>query len=214
MSSRVRAVALAVVLVAWPAVLERFPQRWRPLIGAGASTALAATVGTPLGLRHPQLGVGMRLGGVAASVVAVAVGASPALKPVRTSMRQRDIDLHPAVWLGLHIPVGTVWSEELAFRGVLQPMAVEAFDRALGVVVQAVAFGFAHIRPARAAGDSVPGTVLVTALFGGLLGWLRERSGSLASPVLAHLALNEAGAVAALCVARRNVDSRRESASN
>lgn len=214
MSSRVRAVALAVVLVAWPAVLERLPQRWRPLIGAGASTALAATVGTPLGLRHPQLGVGLRLGGVAASVVAVAVGASPALKPVRTSMRQRDIDLHPAVWLGLHIPVGTVWSEELAFRGVLHPMAVEAFGRALGVVVQAVAFGFAHIRPARAVGDSVPGTVLVTALFGGLLGWLRERSGSLASPVLAHLALNEAGAVAALCLSRRNVDSRRESASN
>nr|WP_078282508.1 CPBP family intramembrane glutamic endopeptidase [Mycobacteroides franklinii] len=206
MTSRVRAVALSVALVGWPAVLERVPQRWRPLIGAGASTALAAVAGTPLGLRRPQLRSGLRLGGVVASTIAVVVGASPALKPVRASMRERDIGLHPAAWLGLHIPVGTVWSEELAFRGVLQPIAVEAFGGRLGGVVQAAAFGLAHIRPARAAGDPIVATVLVTGLFGGLLGWLRERSGSVAAPMLAHLALNEAGAVATLCVARSNVD--------
>ncbi|MGH3954125.1 MAG: Rv0804 family intramembrane glutamic endopeptidase [Mycobacterium sp.] len=200
--ARARAWILAVALVTWPALLERFPQRWRPLVGAGVSTALAAVAGTPLGLRQPQLGAGVRLGGVVASAVAVVVGASPVLKPVRTSMRERDIGLHPAAWLGLHIPVGTVWSEELAFRGVLQPLAAEACGQRLGGVVQAVAFGLAHIRPARAAGDSVPATVLVTGLFGWLLGWLRERSGSVAAPILAHLALNEAGAVAALAVQR------------
>ncbi len=202
MIARARAWILAVALVTWPALLERFPQRWRPLVGAGVSTALAAVAGTPLGLRQPQLGAGVRLGGVVASAVAVVVGASPVLKPVRTSMRERDIGLHPAAWLGLHIPVGTVWSEELAFRGVLQPLAAEACGQRLGGVVQAVAFGLAHIRPARAAGDSVPATVLVTGLFGWLLGWLRERSGSVAAPILAHLALNEAGAVAALAVQR------------
>lgn len=202
MIARARAWILAVALVTWPALLERFPQRWRPLVGAGVSTALAAVAGTPLGLRQPQLGAGVRLGGVVASAVAVMVGASPVLKPVRTSMRERDIGLHPAVWLGLHIPVGTVWSEELAFRGVLQPLAAQACGQRLGGVVQAVAFGLAHIRPARAAGDSVPATVLVTGLFGWLLGWLRERSGSVAAPILAHLALNEAGAVAALAVQR------------
>lgn len=202
MIARARAWVLAVALVTWPALLERFPQRWRPLVGAGVSTALAAVTGTPLGLRQPQLGAGVRLGGVVASAVAVAVGASPVLTPVRTSMRERDIGLHPAAWLGLHIPVGTVWSEELAFRGVLQPLAAEACGQRLGGVVQAVAFGLAHIRPARAAGDSVPATVLVTGLFGWLLGWLRERSGSVAAPILAHLALNEAGAVAALVVQR------------
>ncbi len=202
MIARARAWILAVALVTWPALLERFPQRWRPLVGAGVSTALAAVAGTPLGLRQPQLGAGVRLGGVVASAVAVVVGASPVLKPVRTSMRERNIGLHPAAWLGLHIPVGTVWSEELAFRGVLQPLAAEACGQRLGGVVQAVAFGLAHIRPARAAGDSVPATVLVTGLFGWLLGWLRERSGSVAAPILAHLALNEAGAVAALAVQR------------
>ncbi|QCH22388.1 CAAX amino terminal protease self- immunity [Mycobacteroides salmoniphilum] len=202
MIARTRVWVLAVALVAWPALLERFPQRWRPLIGAGMSTALAAGAGTPLGLRQPRLGAGLRLGAVVASAVAVAVGVSPALKPVRTSMRERDIGLHPAAWLGLHIPVGTVWSEELAFRGVVQPLAAEACGQRLGGVVQAVAFGLAHIRPAHAAGDSVPATVLVTGLFGWLLGWLRERSGSVAAPILAHLALNEAGALAALAVQR------------
>ncbi|TDZ77283.1 CAAX amino terminal protease self- immunity [Mycobacteroides salmoniphilum] len=202
MIARARAGVLAVALVTWPALLERFPQRWRPLVGAGVSTALAAVAGTPLGLRQPQLGAGLRLGGVVASVVAFAIGASPVLKPVRTSMRERDIGLHPAIWLGLHIPVGTVWSEELTFRGVLQPLAAEACGQRLGGVVQAVAFGLAHIRPARAAGDSVPATVLVTGLFGWLLGRLRERSGSVAAPILAHLALNEAGALAALAVQR------------
>ncbi|MDM1918060.1 CPBP family intramembrane metalloprotease, partial [Mycobacteroides abscessus] len=185
--SGARVLVLAVVLVAWPAVLERFPQRWRPLIGAGTSTALAGAAGIPLGLRPPQLGAGLRLGGIVASAVAAAVGASPALQPVRASMRARDIDLHPAVWLGLHIPVGTVWSEELAFRGVLQPLATEAFGRTAGSAVQAMVFGLAHIRPARAAGDSIPGTVLVTGMFGWLLGRLRERSGSVVAPMLAHL---------------------------
>jgi uncharacterized protein len=200
--SRARTWILAVALVAWPALLARFPQHWRPLIGAGASTALAVMAGTPLGLRHHQLGAGLRLGGVAASAVAVAVGVSPALRPVRASMRARAIGLHPAAWLGLHIPVGTVWSEELAFRGVLQPLAAEACGPRTGGVVQAVVFGLAHIGPARAAGDSVPATVLVTGLFGWLLGWLRERSGSVAAPILAHLALNEAGALAAMAVQR------------
>lgn len=214
MITRVRVFILAIALVAWPAALERFPQRWRPLIGAGASWVLAAAAGIPLGLRQHPLAAGLRLGGVAASVVAAIVGASPALKAVRTSMRERDIGLHPAAWLGLHIPVGTVWSEELAFRGVLQPMAIGAFGRGLGAVVQAVAFGLAHIRPARAAGDSILGTVLVTGMFGWLLGWLRERSGSVAAPMLTHLALNEAGAVATLYVSRSNVGLGRESASN
>jgi membrane protease YdiL (CAAX protease family) len=35
-----------------------------------------------------------------------------------------------------------------------------------------------------------------------VFGWLYERSGSLIAPMLAHLAINEAGAVAALAVQR------------
>ena len=36
-------------------------------------------------------------------------------------------------------------------------------------------------------------TVLVTGVAGWLFGWLHARSGSLAAPMLAHLAVNEAG---------------------
>jgi hypothetical protein len=47
------------------------------------------------------------------------------------------------------------------------------------------------------------GTVVVTGLAGWLFGWLAQRSGSLAAPMLAHLAINEAGALAALAAQRR-----------
>jgi membrane protease YdiL (CAAX protease family) len=45
--------------------------------------------------------------------------------------------------------------------------------------------------------------VLVTGAAGWLFDWLRERSGSLATPMLAHLAINEAAALAALAVQNR-----------
>ena len=47
------------------------------------------------------------------------------------------------------------------------------------------------------------GTVVVTGAVGWLFALLFERSCSLAAPILAHLAINEAGAVAALAVQRR-----------
>jgi membrane protease YdiL (CAAX protease family) len=57
-----------------------------------------------------------------------------------------------------------------------------------------------HIADARGTGEPVVPTVLVTGLAGWAFGWLYERSGSLTAPMLAHLAINEAGAVAALAV--------------
>lgn len=202
MSPRTRTLTLSAALVVSPAVLGRVPQRWRPLVSAGASTLLAAAAGTRLGLRPPQLPAGVRTGGVAAALIALVVGGSPLLTPVRASMRDRQIELGTVSWLGLHIPIGTVWSEELAFRGVLLPLAQRAFGPRTGALVQAAVFGLAHIRPARNAGDPVLGTVLATALAGWVFGALRARSDSVAASMLAHLALNETGAVAALAVQR------------
>jgi CAAX protease family protein len=69
-----------------------------------------------------------------------------------------------------------------------------------GRLLQALTFGLSHVPDARASGDSVTGTILVTAAAGWVFGWLRDRSGSLAAPMLAHVAVNEAGKIAALAI--------------
>jgi membrane protease YdiL (CAAX protease family) len=106
-------------------------------------------------------------------------------------------------WLALRIPVGTVWAEEAAFRAALATAGAEAFGRSGGRWLQAAAFGLSHIADARGTGEPVVPTVLVTGLAGWVFGWLADRSGSLAAPILVHLAINEAGAAAALSVQRR-----------
>jgi membrane protease YdiL (CAAX protease family) len=117
-------------------------------------------------------------------------------------MQQRDLPVSAWQWLAFDIPVGTVWAEETAYRGALATMAAKGFGPRTGRLVQAGAFGLSHIVNARTAGESVAGTVLVTGIAGWVLAWLAERSGSLIAPALAHLAINECGAVAALLVQR------------
>ena len=102
----------------------------------------------------------------------------------------------------MRIPLGTVWSEEAAFRAALGTVAEDAFGPTVGRLLQSLAFGLSHIADARATGEPVIGTVLVTGVAGWLFGWLYERSGSVTAPMLVHLAINEAGAVAALAVQR------------
>ncbi|RAV16961.1 CPBP family intramembrane metalloprotease, partial [Mycobacterium colombiense] len=96
----------------------------------------------------------------------------------------------------------TVWSEESAYRGALAAAGSAAFGARGGRLLQATAFGLSHVADARATGEPLAGTVLVTGIAGWLFGWLADRSGSLAAPLLAHLAINEAGAVAVLGVRR------------
>jgi uncharacterized protein len=118
-------------------------------------------------------------------------------------MADRETPEQVAGWLLLRIPVGTVWSEEAAFRGALGTAAAAAFGPRWGRVWQSVAFGLSHVADARGAGEPVVPTVVVTGAAGWVFGWLYERSGSLLAPMLAHLAINEAGALAALLVRRR-----------
>ena len=179
---------------------------WRrhPLVQAAVGTALAVAIRAPLGVRPPQLWSGLRLGGALAGVVAAGVAATTALPRVRGAMAERDLPSPPARWLALEIPIGTVWSEETAFRAALGAVATEAFGPAGGRLLQGAAFGLSHIPDARSTGEPVPGTVLVTGLAGWVFGLLAERSGSLLAPVLAHLAMNEAGALAALVVQWRS----------
>jgi membrane protease YdiL (CAAX protease family) len=166
------------------------------------SAALVVTTRAPLGLRPPALWSGVRLGLTTAGSVAAAVAATTALRPVRAAMADRDLPEATRSWLLLRIPFGTVWTEEAAYRAALGITAADAFGPTGGRLVQAAAFGLSHIADARATGESAIGTVLATGAAGWVFALLYERSGSLAAPMLAHLATNEAGAVAALAMQR------------
>ena len=200
-AKRIRAFALAAVLVGWNGFVgPRIPPRWHPAVNAALGAVLVAATRAPLGLRPPALWSGLRLGLAAAAPVVIGVAASTALSPVRVAMAERDLPGPQRRWLLLRIPVGTVWSEEAAFRAALGTPGADAFGPTAGRLLQSLAFGLSHVSDARGAGEPVAPTVVVTAIAGWLLAGLYERSGSLAAPILAHLAINEAGAVAALAV--------------
>jgi uncharacterized protein len=200
----VRAVALAGALVGWSFTVG-IEQPWRrhPVVQAGLGTALAALARAPLGLRPPALWSGLWLGLQAAAMVGASVAATTAVAPVRAAMADRELPDTAGRWLLVEIPLGTVWSEETAFRAALGAVAAEAFGPTGGRLLQSAAFGLSHIADARATGEPVIGTVVATGAVGWLFARLFERSGSLAAPIMAHLAINEAGAVAALAVQNR-----------
>ncbi|AQA02433.1 abortive phage infection protein [Mycobacterium sp. MS1601] len=191
-----RALAFAAGLVGWSLTAGlQIPGRRHPLIQAGLGTGLALAAGA-----RPRPRSGVAHGVAAAAVVAAGVAATTALPQVRKAMRERELPTPAWWWLAVEIPLGTVWSEEAAYRGVLGVLAARGFGTRRGKLLQAMAFGLSHIADARAAGEPVVGTVLVTGLAGWVFAMLAERSGSLLAPALAHLAVNEAGALAALLV--------------
>ena len=199
-----RAVALAAGLVGWSFASPRIPPPWRSPSQAAVGAALIWATRPALGLTPPRLWAGLRLGLAAAAAAEGAVGSGVALPAVRLAMATREMPASGAGWLALDIPLGTVWAEEAAFRGALAAVAAEGCSAPAAQLLQAAAFGLSHIVDARGTGSPIVATVLVTGAAGWLFGWLAERSGSLAAPLLAHLAINEAGAVAVLALQARH----------
>lgn len=210
-ASRAAALALAGALVGWSATAGlEVPGRRHPLAQACLGACLVGLTRAPLGLRPPAVWSGIRVGVAAGAAAAAGVAATTAVPRVRSAMAVRELPRPTATWLGLRIPLGTVWSEEAAYRAALGTVAAEAFGPVRGPLLQATAFGLSHVYDARAAGEPVAGTVLATGVAGWLFGRLFKWSGSLAAPMLAHLAINESAAVAALAVqARRRNEIRR-----
>ena len=202
-SRRGQALGLAAALVGWSFTAGlQHPWRRHPVTQAALGTALAAAARAPLGLRPQQMSSGLRLGAAAAGLIAAGVIAGTALPRVRAGMAERELPQRPGHWLAVEIPLGTVWSEETAFRGALAALAADGFGASGGRLVQALAFGLSHVPDARETGTPVLGTVALTGLAGWVFALLAERSGSVLAPMLAHLAINEAGALAALAVQR------------
>jgi len=221
------AVACCVVLAAYNNLISRHPWHYRryvPLnLGATGAALAAAAAG---GLTAADLGAGRGrwspgragAGWSAATAAAWALAvAAPAARPLLRDERVAGLDGRAAAYQALvRIPLGTVLWEETAFRGVLQAALRRVASESAAMAVTSGVFGIWHIRPTlqalrangladrpgRAAAGTAAG-VAATIAAGLLLSRLRVRSGSLAAPVLLHLAANSGGVVAAWAVAYR-----------
>jgi membrane protease YdiL (CAAX protease family) len=223
------AVTTSAVLAAYNNVLGRhgWHDRWYVPLNACA-TGAALTAAAASGLTADDLGLGRgawRLGDAgsrwagAAAAGWLLIAALPATRPVLGDKRVAGLDGRAVAYQALvRIPVGTVLWEEIAFRGVLQAALRRVIHKNAAIVATSAVFGIWHIRPTvqalRANGFSdeqaiagVSAGVAATAAAGGLLCWLRERSGGLAAPIALHLVTNSGGAVAAWAARRRACSS-------
>src|SRR6202034_2812716 len=177
--------------------------------------------------RRHRLAAGVRTGGPPALALAAGwliLAAVPAARPVLGDRRISGLTGRGVAYQALvRIPAGTVLWEEAAFRGVLQASLRRVLPGPAAIAVTSAVFGLWHIRPtadalrinqiaaSRAALGPVAAAVAATAAAGLLLSGLRERSGSLAAPMLLHLSANS-GAVLAAWAVQNGAAGRRTSA--
>jgi membrane protease YdiL (CAAX protease family) len=206
--------------------MQPWHRRWYPAVNALAAVgALAAGVASgltwaELGLGRGRLRDGLGLGSAAGAPVVAAFGVAaliPATRPLLNDQRVAVLDRRQLAYqVMLRIPVGTVAWEEVAFRGVLRAALRRVLGEPGATVVGSAVFGLWHVRPTvealaviGLAGGRGARVAAVTAVggwpagAGAVYGLLRERSGSLAAPVLLHLATNCAGALASALAVRR-----------
>ena len=216
------AAAWSAALIGWNNLAGRqaWHQRWYPLANLGATgTGLAAAAASgltadDLGLRRVRVAAGWRCAAAPCGALAagwIILAAVPASRPALADQRITRLSWPQVAYqVVVRIPAGTVLWEEVAFRGVLQAFLRRVLPRPAAIAVTSGVFGLWHVRPTvealginqltasrRAVAGSVAATVAGTAAAGLLLSWLRERSGSLAAPVLLHLTANCGAALAA-----------------
>jgi membrane protease YdiL (CAAX protease family) len=221
------AITSCAVLVAYNNLAAMLPwhRRRYTLLNLGATgaalSAAAASGLTPadIGLGRGELRPGLRLGGRLAAAAAcgwVLIAAAPATRPVVRDERITGLSGRAVAYQGpARIPLGTVLWEETAFRGVLQAALCRVMPVGAAIAVTSGVFGIWHVRPTAGAlrvnglaggpgktMAAVTSGVAATAAGGAGLSWLRMRSGSLAAPVLLHLATNCGGALTAWAVAQ------------
>lgn len=214
--------ATSLGLLAWSNLLV-------PVLPGGAAVRAALNVGAAAGLvlivrstgsTWRELAMsratwrsGARWG---AGALAVATGgylialAIPAAHAALAGSAAADLPLGElAVRALLLIPLGTVVSEEVAFRGVLLALALRRFGPSPAGLFTAVVFGLWHVGTAvRGASSLVPAnqsvaaSLIVTTLGGVALAWLRLRSDSLLAPIGLHLGTNVVGLLATATAGR------------
>lgn len=181
---------------------------------AGVASAASMTA-VELGLARADVGSGLRWGLAVVGVIAAGLAVAllvPGLHGLLEDDRA-EVPLRSMLWrVVVVIPVATVLVEELLFRGVLLGLLQRLLSRVRALVACAVVFGLWHLLPVwngGGAGDlgggsigAVAATFAATFVAGLGFGWLRQRSGSLLAPVLAHIATNSLTFAAAWLVVR------------
>ncbi len=170
----------------------------RLALGIRSRTAANAAFATTYSLAfdgHPNWlsRRGARWGAGAGAIVLAGYAAALAIPPLRTritTFTDRAPEVPLTEWVLLHIPVGTVYSEELIFRATLDPLLAPA-----GNWLGPLTFGLWHIHPARATGDNVLASIAATTAAGLIFSCLRRHTDSTTAPALLHLALNAGGAL-------------------
>jgi uncharacterized protein len=166
-------------------------------IAAGMSTS-------ELGVERAHLGDGLRLG----SIVFAAIGAVllvAAFLPFTTEYFEDErVDVtfpEMLVRVLIVIPLGTVFVEEVIFRGVLHGLLRRRFEIMRAALIGATLFALWHLFPVWNSysdveptdlnrWESVGGTFVATFVAGLGFIWLRHRSKHLAAPILAHIGTN------------------------
>lgn len=167
-------------------------------LGVAYLTGLSAT---ELGLSRETVGSGVRLGGVVFAVISAVVvvgGVVGLIGDDRADVSTAEMVLRVLVV----IPVGTVVMEELLFRSVLHGLLARLLSSRWTATLGSALFGLWHVFPASRGGSVSPdgsdiplslvvaATFLATSAAGWGFIWLRDRSGSVVAPMLAHLATN------------------------
>ena len=179
--------ALAIAGLSIPALAVLTPT---PLLLALAVTALAAAASGPE--TFPWLRRGEWNAAVSLRVVAIVVVSGAALLLWHRLARPNVSDILarlPPVsgWWLAALVVGwaclNAVAEELVFRGAFQHALDAAFGVRIAILVQAAAFGLVHFRgfPRGWSG------VLLAAIYGLMIGELRQRSRGLLAPWAAHV---------------------------
>jgi uncharacterized protein len=163
---------------------------------------------------------GLTIGLVLLALVAVIYAVAVAVPATRDLFRDKRVGERSA-WAMVaetlvRIPLGTVLLEEVAFRGVLLGQFGRRLGWRRGTIASSALFGLWHVLPSlginkvnptlRDAGIAQPfavaGAVVLTAIAGCFMCWVRLRARSLLAPVFLHVATNSLGFATAWFVLR------------
>lgn len=219
-----RAIWLAIAtLVAANIVSNRALPSWATVpVNAGVALVLvfiakrSGLTTVDLGLDRAGLRHGWRIGRWLALGVFIVLAIGLLLPTTRTWFEDERVRSLGWVEVAYHalvaVPLGTVLLEEIAFRGVLPGLFALRWSRRIANVVASLLFGTWHVLPAweiyrvnPALRDVLHGTagrvvavvfgVVSTAMIGLAWCWLRDRSRSLLTTMIAHAAGNSLGYV-------------------